>query len=59
MANLNVIMPLLLFEHQYLAYFKTYLHQLVHMSQQHSYLGKRFADFVFMSLSLFHSKKDG
>ena len=52
-----MIFPLLIFEHQYLAYYYICMHKLLHMFRKHSYLGKHVSDFLFKSSFLFYDKK--
>ena len=57
MENFKVIFPLIIFEHQYLAYYYICMHQLLHMFRKHSYLGKSVSDFLFKSSFSFYDKK--
>ena len=49
MANLELIFPLLFFEHGYLTWCKTYMYQILNMYRKHSDLGKGVSDFLFRS----------
>ena len=49
MANLELIFLLLLFEHGYLTWCKTYTYQILNMYRKHSDLGKGVSDLLFRS----------
>ena len=57
MANFKVIFSLLFFEHQYLAYYLTCMHQLLHMFSTHTNLGKGLSDFYIGPRFYFMTKK--
>ena len=55
--KLKQIFQLLFFEHRYLVWYHTCVHQLFNMDSKHSNAGKGVSKFWFRAYFLFHDKK--